>query len=231
MPAETQPIADSQRKFFTFRRLLLAGLILLPVSLIGIRLFELSSIPNVGEPFDVEAFCAYRLPDEKNAFTHYRAVFALFVGEQKVLESHPSVNPQDFLDSTTEGLEDWSRAIPAVREWVALNRKAVDEWRRGADCEESLLVPPDQAASEAAAAAIGITTQLTRCSQLEGLEAIRLLSEGHPAAPWTCYRNLLRASRHLAMHAPLMGPLIGTGILSVGVDGAVIWSSKKSVGA
>jgi hypothetical protein len=231
MSGETQQRAQPKRKLLTFRRLLLAVLIVIPGLLLGIRAYELFSIPDIGEPFDVEAFCAYRLPDAKNAFTHYRKVVALLVSEQKVLERSPSVTTRDFVDSEDAALGDWTRAIPEVRDWVALNRIALDEWQRGADCDESLLVSPDQAATASVSAADSTVISLRNCSKLEGLEAMRLVSEGHPAEAWACYRNLLRTGRHLAMHAQLMGPLVGAAVADLGVSGGTVWASQTSVNA
>ncbi len=213
------------------RWLILGALVLVPLSLIGLRAYEICSTPDIEEPFDVAAFCAYRLPDEKNAFTHYRKVFESFVNEQKVLESHPSLNPQDFFASVTAGQEDWSRAIPAVREWVALNLKSIEEWRRGAACEECLIFPLDEAATASAGDAVNIATHLRRQAEVERLEAMRLTSAGHPDEAWECYRILLRASRHLAMRAPLMGPLTAGVEADLGVRGGAVWARQKGVNA
>ncbi len=232
MSTETkQPGSAKFGRFTKPRWLILFAFLLLPVALFGLRVYEILSTPDVGEPFDVEAFSAYRLPDEKNAFTHYRKVVALFVSEQKVLEGNPSVKPQDFVDSAVAGLEDWSRAIPAVQDWVALNRAALDELQRGADCEESLLVSPEQAATVSASVADSPAISLRTCSRLEGLEAMRRLSKGHPADAWRRYRNLLRTSRHLAMHGTLMGSLVGGAVADQGVSGGTVWSSQESVNA
>jgi hypothetical protein len=232
MTTETKQSGSAKLGRFTKPRwLILAALLLLAVSLLGLRGYEIVSTPDIGEPFDVETFSAYRLSDEKNAFTHYRKVFELFVSEQKVLESHPSLNPQDFFVSVTTGQEDWSRAIPAVREWVALNRKSVEEWRRGAACEECLIFPLEEAATASAGDAVNVATHLTRQAEVESLEAMRLNSAGHPDEAWECYRILLRAGRHLAMHAPLMGPLVAGAIADLGVSGGVAWASQRSVNA
>jgi len=229
--AETNdPAPTKHLRLATPRRLILGILLLIPVALVGVRAYEVLSTPSVGEPFDVEAFSAYRLPDEKNAFTHYRKVIGLFVSEQKVLESYPAVTPQDFLDNETMAEEDWTRAIPALRHWVALNRSALDEWKRGADCDEGFDVSPEQAVSTVNPAAAD-DMRLRDTARLEALEGMRLASEGHPAEAWQCYRNLLRASRHLTMHTTLMGSLISGGVLDLGVRGAVIWSTHKSVNA
>ena len=227
--ATEQPAQPRRWRLLTPRRVIVAIVLLLVAAPLGYRAIELLSTPDVGEPFDLEAFRAYTLPDEKNAFTHYRKVVALLVSEQNVLDANPSIQPKDFWDSETAAEEEWARAIPAVRQWVALNRSALDEWKRGADCEESLQLSPDQVATTGPLD--GDVISLRNCSRLEGLEAMRLLSEGHPAEAWECCRNLLRASRHLSMHATLMGSLIAGAVVDFGVRGGVIWSSHKNVDA
>jgi hypothetical protein len=225
-----QSRTPNRTKSIRVRWLILTAVLLLPTALLALRVYEILSTPEVGEPFDVDAFCAYRLPDEKNAFMHYRKVIPLFVSEREFLDSHPSVNPQDFSESASTGLEDWSRAIPAVREWVALNRKAREEWQQGADCDEAMLVSPDPTSATTS----GVENPLVglrNFSRLEGLEGMRLLSEGHPAEAWGCYRNVMRAGRHLAMHGSIMGSLVGGAVADLGVSGAVIWSGQKSVNA
>ncbi|HXY35293.1 MAG TPA: hypothetical protein VEI07_13765, partial [Planctomycetaceae bacterium] len=151
--ATEQPAQPRRWRLLTPRKVSVAIVLLLVAAPLGYRAIELLSTPDVGEPFDLEAFRAYTLPDEKNAFTHYRKVPALFVSDGKVLETDPSVKPQDFMASVTAALEDWTRAIPAVRKWVALNRSALDEWKRGADCEEGLDVLPDAVAVQTNAGA------------------------------------------------------------------------------
>src|ERR1700733_13072859 len=94
MSTAAEKTAEPQhRRFSRAHKLSLAILLLLIALPLGYRAVEVLMTPDVAEPFDVEAFCAYKLPDERNAFTHYRKAVDLFVGEQKGLASDPSVKP------------------------------------------------------------------------------------------------------------------------------------------
>ena len=145
MSAETQPTAELAA-VLTFRKLLLVGLILIPASLIGIRLFELSSVQNVGEPFDVEAFTSYIVPDAKNAFLHFKKAGELLVSSSKVLERSGSVDPQTFVESETAGAEGWEQAIwqSEVGTGQSVHLFPNSERERCADC---LVIPLSKVAA------------------------------------------------------------------------------------
>src|ERR1700693_287706 len=115
MTAETKsPSRSKGSRFFTLGKLTIGVLLLIPAALVGYRAYEVFSTPAVGEPFDVEAFAAYTLPEEQNAFVHYRKAIELFVPTQKVLESDPAADPQKFFDSQSAAADGWEHAIPAV---------------------------------------------------------------------------------------------------------------------
>ena len=64
----------------------LAILLMLAAIPLAIRNWRISNIPQIDEPFDVEAFCSVTIPDEENAFVEYREAFALFVGDTAGVE-------------------------------------------------------------------------------------------------------------------------------------------------
>jgi hypothetical protein len=230
MSAETKPAGRPKRsKFVTSLKVIVGLLVLIPAALVGYRAYVVFSTPDVGEPFDVEAFASYTLPNEKNAFVHYRKAIELFVPTQKVLEGDPAADPQKFFDSQSAAVDGWEYAIPAVRRWVALNRGTLDEMKRGAELAEGLERP----LSEVLEAGMRFDTwsQLRECARLEAAEGARLIAEGQTAEAWVCYRSLLRLSRHLAMHSQMLSSLSGGAIADLGVRGGVRWSAQKSVGA
>jgi len=231
MSAVANPAEHSTRtKSRRLKKSAIGILILLVAVLVGYRAYKFLSAPDVGEPFDVEAFASYSLPDERNAFTYFRKAVKLFVTEQAVMDSDATIKSSDFWKSWTAAEEGWEHAIPGVRSWVAVNRPMLAEWQRGADCAESLEYSPADLlagipwSSESA-------QRLRNCAQLQYLEGMRLIAEGHPTEAWGCFRNLLRASRHLAMHGTCLDTLLGNAIGELGVRGAAKWSTQKSVGA
>src|SRR6516162_2562215 len=73
---------------------------------------QLFGLPDIGEPFDVQAFRSLTIPDDRNAFVPYRQAAALL----KPLE--PSETPKDRRAAFLAG---WSKAPPEVRRWVEGN--------------------------------------------------------------------------------------------------------------
>jgi hypothetical protein len=230
MTAETKsPGRPKNSRFLTLGKLTIGALLLIPAAFVGFRAYEVFSTPDIGEPFDVEAFASYTLPNVQNAFVHYRNAIKLFFPPKKVLESDPAADPQKFWDSQSAAGDGWEHAIPAVRRWVALNRGTLDEMKRGSELAEGLERP----LSEALDAGMNFDSwaQLRECARLEAAEGARLIAEGQTAEAWVCYRSLLRLSRHLAMHSQMLSSLVGGAIADLGVRGGVRWSAQKSVGA
>jgi hypothetical protein len=184
---------------------------------------------DIGEPFDVAAFKSLTLPEEQNAFTYYRRAIKSYVSEEVVIASDPTLKRQDFENSLEAAEKGWQYAIPAVRRWVAVNAAARAEFQRGADCADSLQIPP---AERSMTPPIPVELlPLRALARLELLEGLRLTAEGRTSDAWTCFRNLLRASRHLAMHGPLVALPFGTVFADQAVRGGVNWSAQKSVEA
>jgi hypothetical protein len=229
MSAEPQASTATTPTFLTRRKLLLAVIILIPVSVVGYRACELLSTPDVDEPFDVEAFTSYKVPDEHNAFLHFTRASKLLVRSGKILEGRSSVHPRVFAESESGAAEGWERAIPEVRTWVAVNRPALDELQRGADCPDCLQFP---LSASSAGGSLSVDWSLLReCARLEALEGARLTADGRAAEAWTCYGNLLRMGRLLSMHTDLLGSLCAHAIGELGVSGGAFWSGQKRVGA
>src|SRR5262249_4224147 len=76
---------------------------------------SLNGLPDIGDPFDVAAFRAFRVPDDQNAFTFLRRA------EEKLTPSPSHLE------------RAWSQADPQVREWDKANRQAIELFQQGAD--------------------------------------------------------------------------------------------------
>ena len=77
---------------------------------------SLNGLPDIGDPFDVAAFRAFRIPDDQNAFTFLRRA------KEKLTPS-----------ACTISRLSWSEADPKFREWVEANRPAVELFQQGAE--------------------------------------------------------------------------------------------------
>src|SRR5262249_53065535 len=86
---------------------------------------SLNGLPDIGDPFDVAAFRAFRFPDEQNAFTYLRRAsqkLTRIVGWDATNGADPS-----------ELKFSWSIANPTLREWAGQNREAFELFQRGAE--------------------------------------------------------------------------------------------------
>ena len=118
-------------------------------------LTSLNGLPDIGDPFDVAAFKAFSIPDDRNAFTFLRRA------EEKLTPSPPGI------------CASWSQADPLVRVWVEANRQALELFQQGAD-------QSDAANPDGESLANG-----QRLALLVLLEADRRQGGGDMAAPGT----------------------------------------------
>jgi hypothetical protein len=218
-----------QPRFVGRGKLILAILLLSVATPIAYQAFEVLSTPDIGEPFDIEAFTSYTLPKERNAFVHYRKAIDVLVPAEKVEEDFHIEHPWNFFESVDAAEEGWEHAAPEVRHWVAVNRPALDEMRRAAERTDCLQFPLREVLRGYGFSRVSWTDPLEECAQLEALEAARLSAEGHPAEAWTCCRTLLRTGRLLSMHTDQMGSMVASTIGQMGALHGIRWSSQGGV--
>jgi hypothetical protein len=84
---------------------------------------SLNGLPDIGDPFDVAAFRAFRLPDEQNAFTYLRRASEKLTPIVGMVGGN-GADPGDLKFS-------WSIANPTLREWAGENREAFERFSRG----------------------------------------------------------------------------------------------------
>jgi hypothetical protein len=180
--------------------------------------------PDVGEPFDVETFAAYTLPNEQNAISQY-----LLAQRALVRFDPPKAAPRAGRvenSARRKTLLDWSQANEAERKWLDANRMTLEVWKRGTERDEAIEVPLD---------ALSITSLLPAANDgrtfasLALLEASRQAGEGHASDAWNWYRACLRASRHFCMHAAGIERLFGTRIYGMARDPILNWASRPEL--
>jgi len=128
---------------------------------------SLNGLPDIGDPFDVAAFRAFRIPDDQNAFAFLR-------------RAHEKLTPIRW----GEGLYpdaakfSWSIADPASREWAGENREALELFLQGADQLDASLPAGEPTANM-------VLGDLTWVAFLEGS---RRQESGDMAGAWDCHR-------------------------------------------
>ena len=176
------------------RRIWTAVLVLLTIIVIPPLWWtvQLLGLPDIGEPFDVKAFRAFTIPDDRNAFVFYRQAAAVL----KPMK-------QTGVPMAYDPFVRWSKAVSKVQEWVAENRGALALYRQGSE-------RPDALDADIGSNRETWTTfhALLSFRQLALLEGSRLEEQGDMAGSWGWYRAMLRTFHHMGMHGPAIRRLV-----------------------
>ena len=165
--------------------------VLLLLSPFLVRAWYLSKVPDIADPFDVEAFLSETVDDKDNAFVDYHAAAALLV---------PSSFSHEEFDA------GWDKASPAMRLWVDANRPTLDRWRSGTEKVDAIdgdLRAPDRFDS------LPNVTESREFVRLACLQGEREQSDDRMAEAWQWYRGAMRFSRHLGQRTESGGRMVG----------------------
>ena len=141
---------------------------------------SLNGLPDIGDPFDVAAFRAFRLPDEQNAFTYLRRASEKLTPIVGMVGGN-GADPGELKFS-------WSIANPTLREWAGENREAFELFQQGAeqaDAANPAGDPTDHRSFHGGLISLAL------------LEASRRQESGDTAGAWDCHRAVLRTITHL----------------------------------
>ncbi len=133
---------------------------------------SLSGLPDIGDPFDVAAFRAIRVPDDENALILLKRAI-------DKLET-----PPDFGVPTIA----WSQTDPTMRAWLEANRPALELFQRAAEQAEGVSLSAGEP---------GAILDPTRLMRLALLEGGKREDAGDMAGSWTCSRAILRMATHI----------------------------------
>ena len=198
----TRPIRP-RRKLWAFGPALLITLAIL----IAIKITSLNGLPDIGDPFDIEAF-ARPIPDEANAFVLYKRAF-------EKLGKEPA-NPS-FV---------WSTADPSQRRWLDENREALGLWREGTGRPDALYIPPK---TLTIATLLPVMQAMRSFGRLAILEGTRLEAEGDLKGALDWYLAVLRSSRHCGRRGFPIERLVGIAVASMGSTRLLAWAVNPGV--
>ncbi len=194
--------------------LALYSLIALALGVLGWRAVSLRDLPDLGDPFDVEAFCSIRVPDDQNAFVLYR-------------KATERLKPLAREEANSLNL-NWSQSSPAVKQWLGDNREALGLWLQGSERTSGLYLPPRELSIETP---LPVAQTLRDFSRLGVLEGSRREQAGDMEGAWRMYRAVLRSSRHLAQHGGAIQRLIAMAMLRTCVEPITRWLADPRVDA
>jgi hypothetical protein len=133
---------------------------------------SLNGLPDIGDPFDVAEFRAFRIPDEQNALTLMRRA------AEKVTPTPLNVNLGD----------------PRLHDWFEANRPLVDLFIQAAECADGISGPEDVDDRRYYPFQSNWGGTLFAMTYIEGG---RRADRGDMAGAWDCYRAILRMYVHL----------------------------------
>ena len=118
------------------------GLILLALlTPLLVRTWFLSQVPDIGDPFDVAAFCkSMEVPQGNDARTAYRSAARTYFSDdearasklgQPVMHWHLRIPSDAAISAVFTG--GWDAADDTVKEWVAAHEPSLLEWKRAVE--------------------------------------------------------------------------------------------------
>ena len=140
---------------------------------------SLNGLRDIGDPFNVAEFRAFRIPDEQNAFTLVRRA------NQKV-----TLMPLNL-----------SMGDPRLHDWFEANRPLVDLFIQAAECADGISGPEDVDNGRYYPIESNWGGTLFAMTYIEGG---RRADSGNMAGAWDCYRAILRMYVHLRRRERLM---------------------------
>ena len=201
--ANTTPPADPDpvrwyRLWVPGWRVITAVTLLMLALPLGIRWSRLWWMPNLPEPFDVEAFSELPVMND-NAYVYFR----------KALFQHVRI-PMDRefcdLQERLNGNVSWDQTPESIRAWVMSNQEALGLFRQGGRCADANFLPPEDYTINTL---LGVQQDLRDMFWVANLDAFRLLDEGNPREAAELLHDSFRASRHLGRRGCLIERFIG----------------------
>jgi hypothetical protein len=148
----------------------------------------LNGLPDIGDPFDVDAIHGFSIPDDENALVFLRRA-------QEKLILLPELPRSVTANASTIA---WSQADPRLRAWVEANRPSLELFQQGADRADGIWHPS------------GWLYWQNYPMQIYGsvmwialLEGGKRSESGDMAGAWDCYRAVLRMTTHIRRRGEL----------------------------
>ena len=115
----------------------------LPLTLLGLLLaapflyrgYRISRVPDIGDPFNVEAFGTVNIAPADNAMTQYALATTLL--RKRGYSGNADLEIEE--KARTQG---WTFASEAVAKWLDDNQPALAEWRKGTKLSQAVAIQP-----------------------------------------------------------------------------------------
>ncbi|TXT30543.1 MAG: hypothetical protein FD138_2276 [Planctomycetota bacterium] len=193
--------------------------VLLLLSPFLVRAWHLAKVPDIADPFDVDAFLSEAVDDKDNAFVDYEAA-------AKLLVPIP-VSPKNWKDEVSG--KSWDQASPTVRRWLDANQPALERWRLGTEKADALDGESRHSFLMTSRPNVQTIRDLLALSCLQGERAH---AEGRIAEAWQWYRGLIRFGHHFArQRTDWSGRVFGDAFHKEAAKRIVLWASDPRTNA
>ena len=189
------------------------------------RLWSLSQVPDIGDPFDVAEFSKREVLADQNAILVYEAALAKYDAVKAAVESDPDQhgrNPGIAFETRKHTPEE--RELIAA--WRIAHRDALLEWKRGTTFPLAEHPGPSQDGESIWTANI---MSLQRMFLLARLEAEEFEQRGDMFTAWEWHLADFRFSRHLGQKGTLLDHLFGKAMYLSTVDDIARWAEHPAV--
>lgn len=218
---QTRSNQPLKRPFITRKRF---NVVLFVVTLLTpwlVRSWNLSQIPNIGTPFNVEEFLRLDTVSGDNAFDHYRRAYASL--EQLSATERVRPKEQDFEAVYRQG---WSAASDVLKTWFEDRRTSLAEWKRGTECTETLYHPLETSDVNTT---LPVVESLMDFAHLAIFESSRLEAKGDLEMAEDWFLAILRCSNHVSRRGGIKQCQVGIALYSRFFDGTLRWAEKSQV--
>ncbi|WP_010587033.1 hypothetical protein [Schlesneria paludicola] len=223
------PIASERsNSLWTIRTGIRLFIVLVVISPLLMRMWFVSKVPYIDEPFDVEAFAKIEVPSEDNAFVHYRKAERLFEAARlaDIANNEPDLTAQmvQVLENSWETVAESTR----LGKWFEARRPALEEWRRGTELPNAQYHLIRDSHWETL---LPVTTALRNFGQMAECEAVRLEALGDFSDALKWHVAVMRCSFHSGKYGFAVERLVGISLNSVACQGFNRWSEHRGVTA
>jgi hypothetical protein len=182
------------------------------------RGYRISRVPDIGDPFDVEAFGTVNIAPADNAMTQYALATTL-------LRTRGYGNAEIEIEEKAR-TQGWTFASEAVTKWLDDNQPALAEWRKGTELSQAVVIQPKDFRFTST---LNVVQESREFSRLATLQAERSAHDGDLEAAWGWLLADVRASRHVEQNGCLIQRLVGISIFHSAADGMNRWSAHLAV--
>ena len=189
------------------------------------RLWSLSQVPDIGDPFDVAEFSQRDVPADQNAILVYEAALAKYDKVNAAVESHPDQRGK-YPGIVFEQRKNTPEEREQISAWRIAQRDALLEWKRGTTFPLAQHPLPMKDGESIWTANI---IDLQRMFLLARLEAEEFEQQGDVATAWEWHLAGFRFSRHLGQRGTLLDRMFSKAMYLSTVDDIVRWAEHPAV--